>query len=48
MAELMAKTNHPNDTLLDAYEQWSQGGWGSILTGTFPTHPHTSSLVYNR
>ncbi|GLI80303.1 hypothetical protein PoHVEF18_008656 [Penicillium ochrochloron] len=33
MAELMAKTNHPNDTLLDAYEQWSQGGWGSILTG---------------
>ncbi|KAF3392426.1 hypothetical protein F1880_008592 [Penicillium rolfsii] len=33
MAEMMAKTNHPNDSLLDAYEQWAQGGWGSILTG---------------
>lgn len=33
MAELMAKTNQPNDSLNDAYEQWSQGGWGSILTG---------------
>jgi hypothetical protein len=35
MAEMMAKkTNQPTDILLDAYEQWSQGGWGSILTGT--------------
>ncbi|KAJ5368887.1 uncharacterized protein N7496_008647 [Penicillium cataractarum] len=33
MAELMSKSNQPNDTLLDAYEKWSQGGWGSILTG---------------
>ncbi|KAJ5151082.1 uncharacterized protein N7482_010334 [Penicillium canariense] len=33
MAEQMAKTNQPNDTLLDVYEKWSQGGWGSILTG---------------
>ncbi|CAG7935297.1 unnamed protein product [Penicillium olsonii] len=33
MAELMAKTNHPTDLLVDAYEQWSDGGWGSILTG---------------
>jgi 2,4-dienoyl-CoA reductase-like NADH-dependent reductase (Old Yellow Enzyme family) len=33
MAEMMAKTNQPNDDLNDAYEQWSQGGWGSILTG---------------
>ncbi|EPS29192.1 hypothetical protein PDE_04141 [Penicillium oxalicum 114-2] len=33
MAELMAKTNQPNDALADAYEKWSQGGWGCILTG---------------
>ncbi|KAK9849086.1 hypothetical protein MYU51_014981 [Penicillium brevicompactum] len=33
MAELMAKNNHPTNTLADAYEQWSDGGWGSILTG---------------
>ncbi|KAJ5668929.1 hypothetical protein N7462_009999 [Penicillium macrosclerotiorum] len=33
MAEMMAKSNHPNDRFFDAYEQWSQGGWGSILTG---------------
>ncbi|KAJ5571714.1 hypothetical protein N7535_005374 [Penicillium sp. DV-2018c] len=33
MAELMAKTNQPTSTLNSAYEQWSDGGWGSILTG---------------
>ncbi|KAJ5486447.1 hypothetical protein N7530_000747 [Penicillium desertorum] len=33
MAELLAKNNHPTDPLVDAYEQWSDGGWGSILTG---------------
>jgi 2,4-dienoyl-CoA reductase-like NADH-dependent reductase (Old Yellow Enzyme family) len=33
MAELIAKTNQPTKTLVDAYEQWSDGGWGSILTG---------------
>lgn len=33
MAEMIAKTNEPNQTLSDAYDQWSQGGWGSILTG---------------
>lgn len=33
MAELMAKTNHPNPKLLDAYESWAEGGWGCILTG---------------
>ena len=33
MAELMAKNNHPTNTLANAYEQWSDGGWGSILTG---------------
>ncbi|KAJ5815196.1 hypothetical protein N7474_006973 [Penicillium riverlandense] len=33
MAELMAKTNHPNPKLLAAYENWAEGGWGSILTG---------------
>ncbi|KAJ5752160.1 hypothetical protein N7520_009077 [Penicillium odoratum] len=33
MAENIAKTNEPNQTLSDAYNQWSEGGWGSILTG---------------
>ncbi|KAJ5657930.1 uncharacterized protein N7484_001579 [Penicillium longicatenatum] len=33
MAEMIAKSNTPNQTLSDAYDQWSQGGWGSILTG---------------
>ncbi|KAF7719494.1 NADH-dependent flavin oxidoreductase [Penicillium ucsense] len=33
MAEMLAKNNKPNDTLSDAYERWSQGGWGCILTG---------------
>lgn len=33
MAEMIAKSNEPNQTLSDAYDQWSQGGWGSILTG---------------
>ncbi|KAJ5964723.1 uncharacterized protein N7479_004599 [Penicillium vulpinum] len=33
MAEMIAKTNQPTTTLADAYEQWADGGWGSILTG---------------
>ena len=33
MAEMMAKSNQPNDNLVDAYDKWSQGGWCSILTG---------------
>ncbi|KGO62592.1 Aldolase-type TIM barrel [Penicillium expansum] len=33
MAEMIAKTNQPTTALADAYEQWSDGGWGSILTG---------------
>ncbi|OQE41854.1 hypothetical protein PENCOP_c004G04224 [Penicillium coprophilum] len=33
MAEMIAKTNQPTNTLADAYGQWSDGGWGSILTG---------------
>ncbi|KAJ6014963.1 hypothetical protein N7540_009554 [Penicillium herquei] len=28
MAEMIARDNKPNKTLADAYEQWSQGGWG--------------------
>ncbi|KAJ5387012.1 Aldolase-type TIM barrel [Penicillium cosmopolitanum] len=32
MAEMMAKSHHP-DPLCEAYEKWSTGGWGSILTG---------------
>ncbi|CDM27000.1 hypothetical protein DTO013E5_4193 [Penicillium roqueforti] len=33
MAEMIAKTNQPTNALVDAYEQWSDGGWGMILTG---------------
>ena len=36
MAEMMAKSNQHNDNLVDAYDKWSQGGWGSILTGNQP------------
>jgi hypothetical protein len=39
MAEMIAKTNKPNQTLSDAYDQWSQGGWGSILTGARTSTP---------
>lgn len=44
MAEQLAKKNHPTDSLTDAYEQWSQGGWGSILTGKLfkPPPSHTN------
>lgn len=38
MAELMSKTNQPTDSLNDAYTKWSEGGWGSILTGS---HKHS-------
>lgn len=50
MAEQMAKTNTPNEALNSAYEQWSRGGWGSILTGNVQvdvTHlggPHDPAL----
>ncbi|KAJ5707296.1 hypothetical protein N7488_007097 [Penicillium malachiteum] len=33
MAEQIARDNKPSKNLADAYEQWSRGGWGSILTG---------------
>lgn len=34
MAELLAGwDNKPTPTLLESYNQWSQGGWGAILTG---------------
>ncbi|KAJ5733451.1 hypothetical protein N7493_002237 [Penicillium malachiteum] len=33
MAERIARDNKPSKNLADAYEQWSRGGWGSILTG---------------
>jgi 2,4-dienoyl-CoA reductase-like NADH-dependent reductase (Old Yellow Enzyme family) len=48
MAEMMAKTNHPTDPLLDAYSQWSEGGWGSILTGKKQTQPHSLPNIHNR
>ncbi|KAJ6134404.1 hypothetical protein N7523_000726 [Penicillium sp. IBT 18751x] len=50
MAEQMAKTNTPNESLNSAYEKWSRGGWGSILTGNVQvdvTHlgsPHDPAL----
>lgn len=37
MAELMSRTNQPTDSLNDAYTKWSEGGWGSILTGSHAT-----------
>lgn len=43
MAELMAKTNQPTDSLNDAYSKWSEGGWGSILTGT--VHDTTADIA---
>ncbi|RAK95178.1 NADH:flavin oxidoreductase/NADH oxidase family protein [Aspergillus ibericus CBS 121593] len=34
MAESLAgSVNAPTPTLLEAYNQWSQGGWGALLTG---------------
>lgn len=34
MAESLANPNHtPNPTLISAYNKWSQGGWGALLTG---------------
>jgi 2,4-dienoyl-CoA reductase-like NADH-dependent reductase (Old Yellow Enzyme family) len=35
MAELMAGwgKNTPTAALMEAYNQWAQGGWGAILTG---------------
>ncbi|CEJ62877.1 hypothetical protein PMG11_11362 [Penicillium brasilianum] len=33
MAERLAKSNRPNKTVNNVYEQWSEGGWGCILTG---------------
>ena len=43
MAEMIAKTNEPNQTLSEAYDQWSQGGWGSILTGATTKPKSTTS-----
>ncbi|PCG88745.1 Aldolase-type TIM barrel [Penicillium occitanis (nom. inval.)] len=33
MAERLAKRNRPTKSINNAYEQWSKGGWGCILTG---------------
>ena len=33
MAENMAKTNSPNEDFNEAYNKWSAGGWGMIMTG---------------
>ncbi|PYH95749.1 FMN binding oxidoreductase [Aspergillus ellipticus CBS 707.79] len=34
MAEALAGSGHvPTPTLLEAYNQWAQGGWGGLLTG---------------
>lgn len=38
MAEALAGSgNEPTPTLLKAYDQWGQGGWGALLTGSRPT-----------
>lgn len=38
MAESMAdSTGLPGDKHFEAYNQWSEGGWGSILTGLYLT-----------
>ena len=47
MAEMMAKKNHPTDPLLDAYTQWSEGGWGSILTGKKQIQPQSLPYKHN-
>lgn len=46
MAELMTKTNQPTDSLNDAYTKWSEGGWGSILTGT--PHQTLQPAIYTK
>ncbi|OBT88282.1 hypothetical protein VE02_02747 [Pseudogymnoascus sp. 03VT05] len=33
MAENLAPTHIPNDELIKAYEEWSDGDWGMVLTG---------------
>lgn len=36
MAEQMAKSSDhtPDDSFVQAYSRWAEGGWGSILTGS--------------
>jgi len=35
MAESMADANHnPGDKYINAYDTWSDGGWGAMLTGS--------------
>ena len=37
MAEMLADWDHnPTPDLIEAYNQWGQGGWGAILTGQSP------------
>jgi len=33
MAENMAVNRHPDQHMLKAYGEWSDGGWGMIQTG---------------
>lgn len=41
MAEALAGSgNEPTPTLLKAYDQWGQGGWGALLTGSDPLSTH--------
>jgi hypothetical protein len=42
MAESMADAdNNPGDKYITAYNTWSDGGWGAMLTGPYPTHLKT-------
>lgn len=33
MAENLAPTHIPTDQLIKAYEEWSEGNWGMVMTG---------------
>ena len=42
MAENLAPTHLPNNELIKAYEEWSDGDWGMVMTGKNSEHdlPH--------
>lgn len=54
MAEQMAKSSDhtPDDSFVQAYSRWAEGGWGSILTGSqyafYPLEDGTRKPTYRR
>lgn len=38
MAENLAPNHIPNDELIKAYEEWSDGDWGMVMTGKKSEH----------